>query len=304
MKLKTRIHTFVGFLMLGASVPHVSAAEFQSAWEGTRPWIGPEYWGTPLYDWETRNGTVEAVTSPGRLLHLLTHRVDDSGKGFKLETPVAFVLKGKATKPAQTRAGFAVGVKGLMDDTRHIAVGPIQRIEAGVRADGKLQLGPEVAEEVLPGTGPVELTLVSNGDSLELTGVREGKTIAMTRKVSPGELAGNICLAAPALNRNHFDWDSNGWPRSGRDRALRPLLGDNTVMLHGDQHPGLFVQQVHRVCRRQPGKGQQQAQSPEIRPTGENRPAKGIRIRHRRDFAGPPLQGEARWTPVASAPII
>jgi alkaline phosphatase D len=45
----------------------------------------------------------------------------------------------------------------------------------------------------------------------------------------------------PTLNRNHFDWDSNGWPRSGRQRALQPLKGNRTLMLHGDQHLGLLV---------------------------------------------------------------
>ena len=37
--------------------------------------------------------------------------------------------------------------------------------------------------------------------------------------------------------------DSTGWPKRGRDRALRPLMNnaDNTVMLHGDQHMGILV---------------------------------------------------------------
>lgn len=39
--------------------------------------------------------------------------------------------------------------------------------------------------------------------------------------------------------------DSNGWPKDGRDRALRPLMNNakNTVMIHGDQHMGILVRQ-------------------------------------------------------------
>lgn len=47
----------------------------------------------------------------------------------------------------------------------------------------------------------------------------------------------------PGLNQNKYDWDSNGWPRSGRQRALAPFKDGRTVMLHGDQHLGLLVRQ-------------------------------------------------------------
>jgi alkaline phosphatase D len=36
------------------------------------------------------------------------------------------------------------------------------------------------------------------------------------------------------LVESRLDKDSNGWPKSGRDRALRPLMNNpNTIMLHG-----------------------------------------------------------------------
>jgi hypothetical protein len=47
--------------------------------------------------------------------------------------------------------------------------------------------------------------------------------------------------SGPDLKRNQLDRDSNGWPRSGRRRALEPLIGNRTLMLHGDQHLGLLV---------------------------------------------------------------
>jgi alkaline phosphatase D len=45
------------------------------------------------------------------------------------------------------------------------------------------------------------------------------------------------------LVESRLDKDSNGWPKSGRDRALRPLMNNpNTIMLHGDQHMGILIQ--------------------------------------------------------------
>ncbi|MGF1579044.1 MAG: alkaline phosphatase D family protein [Gemmataceae bacterium] len=48
--------------------------------------------------------------------------------------------------------------------------------------------------------------------------------------------------AGGQLKRHYFDVDSGGWPRSGRERALRPLMGKGVVMLHGDQHLGVLLQ--------------------------------------------------------------
>lgn len=49
--------------------------------------------------------------------------------------------------------------------------------------------------------------------------------------------------SGPKLNKNRYDFDSNGWPQSGRRRALQPFQDRRTVMLHGDQHLGLLVRQ-------------------------------------------------------------
>jgi alkaline phosphatase D len=46
--------------------------------------------------------------------------------------------------------------------------------------------------------------------------------------------------AGPGLNRFKFDLDTNGWPQSKRDQALR-TLGRDTIMLHGDLHLGILA---------------------------------------------------------------
>ena len=34
------------------------------------------------------------------------------------------------------------------------------------------------------------------------------------------------------------DLDSNGWPQSGRNRALKAIRKAHAIMIHGDQHLG------------------------------------------------------------------
>jgi len=46
--------------------------------------------------------------------------------------------------------------------------------------------------------------------------------------------------AGPNLARHHFDLDTNGWPQSKRDAALR-TLGRDTIMVHGDLHLGVLA---------------------------------------------------------------
>lgn len=46
--------------------------------------------------------------------------------------------------------------------------------------------------------------------------------------------------AGPNLRRHVFDLDTNGWPQSKRDAALRSL-GRDTIMVHGDLHLGMLA---------------------------------------------------------------
>jgi alkaline phosphatase D len=173
------------------------AAEFRSDWQGTRQWIGPEYWAGPLYDWKTEDGAVIAVAAKDRLLHLLSHRPLQPEKGFQMRVKVELLHEGRLANPASVRAGLAVGVKGMMDDARHVAVWPKQRIEAVVRADGRLALGLEaVSEEILTGHGPVELELTTNEGSLKLKASRNGRSATVSMPVKPEDLTGNLCLTA------------------------------------------------------------------------------------------------------------
>ncbi len=185
-------------------LPSLIAAEFHSDWQGTRPWVGPEYWASPLYDWETEDGAVVAVAAKDRLLHLLSHRPLEPQRGFQIRVSVELLLNGKPENAASVWAGLAVGVKGMMDDPRHVAVWPKQRIDAVIRADGRLALGPEaVSDDALTGDGPVELELTANEGELRLTGTRDGKSTSVKMPVKADVLTGNLCLATSSPRQNN-----------------------------------------------------------------------------------------------------
>ena len=199
----------------------LAAADFRSDWQGSRPWVGPEYWAGPLYDWKTVDGAVVAVAAKNRLLHLLSHRPLEPQKGFKMRVSVELLAPGKLSNPESAWAGMAVGVKGMMEDPRHVAMWPRQRIAAVVRADGRLALGPNtVSDEVLTGEGPVELELTAQDGGLRLVGTRGGKSAFVRMPVKAEELTGNLCLAAssprePNDKRGAIEARFRDWRLSG-----------------------------------------------------------------------------------------
>ena len=184
-------------LALALVLPSLQAAEFESDWSGSRPWIGPEFWGNPLYDWETKDGAVVARAAKGRLLHLLSHKLDDAGKGFSAEVEVDLAPPDKVSNPTAVWAGMAVGVRGMMDDPRHVAVGAKEWTEAGIRADGRLVLGKKaLSDKPLAGKGPVRLKLGYVSGKLVLQGMRGDRKASVSLECEPALLKGNLCLAA------------------------------------------------------------------------------------------------------------
>ncbi len=64
-------------------------------------------------------------------------------------------------------------------------------------------------------------------------GAKSGSVLPSLATLPPGEYAEGQLLAA--------DTDSNGWPRSGRDRAVRELRRSGAFHIAGDQHLGSLV---------------------------------------------------------------
>ena len=69
---------------------------------------------------------------------------------------------------------------------------------------------------------------------------REG--VAMKAVLSQTGFCGGAHLHGKASNRLHADLDSNGWPQSGRDAALRRIRAAGAVHVAGDQHIATLIQ--------------------------------------------------------------
>jgi len=66
--------------------------------------------------------------------------------------------------------------------------------------------------------------------------------IAMKAVLSQTGFCGGAHLHGQKENRLHADMDSNGWPQTGRNKALRLIKKANAIHIGGDQHLATFIQ--------------------------------------------------------------
>lgn len=219
--------------LAGCAVLH--GAGFETEWHGERVWTGPETWASPLYDWEVKDGSLVGVAAAGRVVQRLTERVAEPAKGFELRTTVEILTPDRPSNPRAVWAGFAVGIQGMMDDPRHVAVMPKRRVDAGLRADGRVFVDAIESAEVLAGAGPAELRLVAAGGTLTLEARRGGASVAVTSAIDPARLRGNLGLAADSPRRKE---DKRGpirarfgaWSGRGEGLAADPALAFGPVL--------------------------------------------------------------------------
>ena len=65
--------------------------------------------------------------------------------------------------------------------------------------------------------------------------------VAMKAVLSQTGFCGGAHLHGSKENRLHADLDSNGWPQSGRDKALEAIKKANAVHIAGDQHLATII---------------------------------------------------------------
>jgi len=70
----------------------------------------------------------------------------------------------------------------------------------------------------------------------------QSEGIAMKAVLSQTGFCGGAHLHGQKENRLHADMDSNGWPQTGRNKALRLIKKANAVHIGGDQHLATFIQ--------------------------------------------------------------
>lgn len=195
----------LGLLMACMLFARPAFAEFGMQWEGTRPWAGPESWASPLYDWKVEDGKLIAQAGPGRLLQNTVWRVENpKGEVYLVAEMQLRGLDAVQNKRAYW-GGFAVGIKGLMDDPRHVLVGPKQRLDVGVRGDGTVFLGDAEAKERVDPSEPLILWLSKNEAGFGLTIFRKNDpalsdgfpdpAASVLLEIKPEIWSGNIALA-------------------------------------------------------------------------------------------------------------
>lgn len=181
----------------------LARGSFESRWQEwpDMSWLGPEYWGNRLQDWELKNGkAVCGVRGKNRSLHCLT--VQLSGRREAFETRATLQLRPEGASQ-EDYAGFRIGAKGPFNDYRSAAVFG-EGLDAGITAEGALFIGDQkgtqavnpAREHVLslngkPGGSGYTLTLsVHDPDG--------GKQLAemQVKDVTPEELEGNLALVA------------------------------------------------------------------------------------------------------------
>jgi len=208
---------------------------WKSQWQGSRVWIGPEYWANPLQGWRVEDGEVVARSGGGRNLHLLSAQID--GRAF--ETSVTVRLHRWGSNPEEAWAGFQLAVQGDLPGYRHALVHPTRSFAAGVRGDGRLFVEDAVSEKAVPLTAPLELRLKADeAGVLELAagGVR------VSQRLDPADLRGNLALAAQApaprvAEPTGTEWGFRDWTVAGLEQkpeqSFGPILWSQYTLSRG-----------------------------------------------------------------------
>jgi len=179
-----------------------SSPAFKSDWESWPDikWIGPEFWGNRLQDWEIIQGkAVCNISAPNRTLHILTHQLGGEKKDFQQSVIVEW--KNLDSVDDTSYLGFRLGAKGIFEDYRSAAVFG-KGLDAGVTGTGQLMIGEKISEEKLDLSRPIYLSLTSKimDDNYRLMLSASYDKAADTvvnltaDSVSPGDLQGNLAL--------------------------------------------------------------------------------------------------------------
>ncbi len=200
--------------------------DFHSRWDVTpdRVWPGPEFWTNPLQDWRIAGGRLECIkAAPGRNMHVLTRAASQRSGELRLTVRLG-ALDGGPVSDAQGSAGFALGVRGPLDEYRNNLIHGAG-LNAGLRAKGELFIGDGPrgkAARVELNAEAIELRLIATpageqyGVQLSAHDAKTGQVLGEVerRDVPAEQLTGNLALAA--------NFGAAPPPRPGAPKAKRP----------------------------------------------------------------------------------
>ncbi len=231
---------------------HKKTSVFESSWQGTRAWLGPEYWASPMQDWRIVNSSVVCGAASQRVLQLLTHCVSEANVGgFEVEVRVRLTkVPTDATliDKANVKAGIGFGVWGRTPDYRSSTALLAHKLIATIDGNGRLTLIDEQSDDAITDvSGFINLHLQVSAPSLSLVEVTfkattdNGQTISMSTIINQTAVKRNIVLLVdgpatdPEIDNNtydflHWEWQFESWTASGDrleahvDRAFGPIF--------------------------------------------------------------------------------
>ena len=149
--------------------------------------------------------------------------------------------------PAPVEQGIGVYYTNLMVGGIDFAIIEDRKFKSGPK--GKIpQQGPRPDHIRNPDYDPASidlegLTLLGDrqlGFLEDWADMRDG--VIMKAVLSQTGFCGGAHLHGQKDNRLHADLDSNGWPQTGRKKALQAILKANAVHIAGDQHLATVIQ--------------------------------------------------------------
>lgn len=164
-------------------------------------WVGPEYWGNRLQDWEIRGGKVVCVVSDhDRTLHSLTCQLSENTSSFETSVTID-LLNAQRVNEDGDLVGILLGAKGRFEDYRSAAVFG-EGLRAGVSPTGKLFIGDRKSERISGTLAQVklDLTVTPVGDQYQIrlavlnTSDQQVAHELVVDGISADVLEGNIAL--------------------------------------------------------------------------------------------------------------
>lgn len=123
---------------------------YHADWQGTRKWIGPHWWASPIHDWYLKNNSVIAAASESRTLSLIPVEAHSNGLSLQIHVTIKLIRspsKKTGQIPSSVAAGFLFGRRGTTDDYRSHAVRAFDYTEALILRSGHLKLGPKQSKD-------------------------------------------------------------------------------------------------------------------------------------------------------------
>ena len=193
------------FNMLGEKVNNVKA-DFKSNWEHwpDMKWIGPQYWGNRLQDWQLRNGkAICTITDANRSLQLLTVQKIEGQYPFKVGVDMSLLNK-NISSADEGCIGVRLGSKGPFNDYRSAAVFG-NGMDIGFSPNGNIQVGDRSIEtgfKQIPATCRLEADFRPNGKeyllNVSILDAHRNKVLFSKENipVNADNLTGNFALLA------------------------------------------------------------------------------------------------------------